>query len=104
MIELRERECLSAEAFARGFVAQCTLGQDFYGHVAVELLIVGPVHHTHSAFAELLDDAIVADNFSNHSVTALRVILGRDWRLVNAPSETSGKSAWSSDHPERNPG
>jgi hypothetical protein len=41
-------------------------GEDFKGHVAVELLVVGAIDFAHSAGTNFLKDAIVAKLLAQH--------------------------------------
>ena len=41
-------------------------GQDFYGNVAFQLLVVRKKHHSHPACADLLHDTVVAKIFPEH--------------------------------------
>jgi hypothetical protein len=59
MVELGESSGLMVEAFAGGFVRQRTRRQNFDGYFAVEVFIAGAINSTHSAGADLVDDAKV---------------------------------------------
>jgi hypothetical protein len=43
------------------------VGQELQGDEAMQLYVLGLVHHTHTTATELLDDAIVRDGLPNHS-------------------------------------
>ena len=66
MIHFRQCEGFFAEALAGGFVGQRARRQNLQGHVAVELLVVGAIHHTHPAFTDFPNDAVVAECEANH--------------------------------------
>ena len=53
------------------FVVQQMRGQELEGHIALELLVLGSIHNTHAALAELLDDAVVADRPADHDAQIL---------------------------------
>ena len=42
------------------------LGKDFQRHAALQLGVLGFVHHAHPAAADLADDAVVCDRFREH--------------------------------------
>jgi hypothetical protein len=60
-------------------------GQEFQSHEAVEFNVLGLVHDTHAAAAELLDNAVVRDGLPDERVGLCHraVILGCDCRRVN---------------------
>ena len=66
MVEAAERERFAAEALARRVVGQRAGGQDLQRDVAVEPLVVGAIDDAHAAFADLLEDAVVAEGLADH--------------------------------------
>jgi len=52
------------------------LGQDLQSHVPVQLGIGGPVHHTHTAFADLLQNLVMANGRSDHTTPPHAMQLG----------------------------
>ena len=49
------------------------LGQELQRHVPAERSVAGPVDRFHAAFAELLDDLVVAERSPDHRKTFLGV-------------------------------
>jgi len=62
----RRRPSLTEESLARYLVFLELGGEKLQGDRTVQSQILGPVDLTHSAFADLLGDAIVADGGADH--------------------------------------
>ena len=84
MIQLRERKSFLAKPLARAFVGQHAGGKNLHGHIAVKLFVMGAVHHSHSAGAQLIENFIVAENLADHEEATLAWMLGRTDIQVNA--------------------
>ena len=65
VVELGHRLGLALEAGEPLRVLRHLLGQHLDGHIPLEPLVLSPVHHAHSAGADLLDDAVVAECLTN---------------------------------------
>ena len=48
-----------------------TLGKHFQRNVAIEDFVAGAIDHTHPAFADFRDDAVAADQPTNHGTLAV---------------------------------
>jgi len=59
------------------------VGKEFQGHKAAQLYILGLVDHAHPTPAELLDDAVVGDDLTDHAGTSLGDHLGAKLPRVN---------------------
>jgi len=57
-------------------IARKSFGQEFQGDTATQLRILGLIHHTHAATAQLLDDAVVRDGLADHGRETAR---GMPW-------------------------
>ena len=62
----------AAEAFQRLLILRNFVRQEFQSHEAAEHGVLGLVHHTHPAAAELLDDAVVRNGLAKQKGEALR--------------------------------
>ena len=56
-------------------VLRHTVGQEFERYIPVEPRVFRLIHHTHPAFAELADDAIVRDGPPDHGVRSISVVV-----------------------------
>jgi hypothetical protein len=54
------------KAFERLLVLGHAFGQELQSHETVKGRVLGLVNHTHSAAAQLLDDAVVRDGLADH--------------------------------------
>ena len=76
MVEFRQRHGLCAEAFEDfGLAGQFGL-QHLDGDFAFEHGVEATVDRTHAAFADLLDDLIIADNLADHYSPPHVLLLG----------------------------
>jgi hypothetical protein len=66
MIDGRRRASFAKETSSRFFVADEFSRKRFYCNGAIELGVFGFVDHTHSAFADLFQDAVVEYGFTDH--------------------------------------
>jgi len=57
---------LFAKAHAGRFAVEGAAGEDLQRHVPLEPLVTGPVHDTHPARTNLLDQAVVSEGATNH--------------------------------------
>ncbi len=67
MIQGRGSLRLALEAAQRLQVAHDVVGQELESYETAEARVLGLVHHTHAAAAQLFDHAVVRDGLSNHS-------------------------------------
>src|ERR1700722_9839452 len=65
MTQLGERQRLFAELPSRRFICQQSGRQHFERYIAVQLLIVRTIDHSHTACTDLFDDAVVAKNVAD---------------------------------------
>src|ERR1700719_2073518 len=70
MIQGRRGTSFPAETFERLRVSGNIFRQELQGDEATKLRVLGLVNHTHPTTAQLLDDAVVRDGLSDHSVDA----------------------------------
>jgi hypothetical protein len=82
MVEFREGECFLTKSSAGTVIGERTFGENLDGYIAVEMLIAGTINHSHSALANFIDDAIVAE-FANGRSTLSRAMIRHE---KNAPS------------------
>ena len=75
VVERRQQLRLALEARQPVGVLGEQVRQDLDGHLAVERRVDGTPHHTHPPFANLLDEAVVADR-----------LVGGEFHLGEAPS------------------
>jgi hypothetical protein len=61
-----------------------TRGKEFESHKAAKIGILGLIHHTHPAAAELLNDAVMRYGLADQSKTSL---LGTNLRVDTLPSQ-----------------
>ena len=73
MIQLGKSNGLFVKALARNFVAERPRIQYLDGHFAIEVFVAGAINHTHSALANLLDQAVVTEWLTNERVLAQRL-------------------------------
>ena len=59
VVQLGQSQCLAAKALACGVVGEGAPGQDFQRNIALQLLVMGAIHHAHTAGTDLGDNAIV---------------------------------------------
>src|SRR5947209_6250039 len=62
MVQLGQRECFFAKAFAGCIVDEHSRGKNFDSYITVQLLIMSTINNTHATCTNLLDDAIVAQH------------------------------------------
>ena len=65
MVQPRQYAGLPAETLSGFLIRENSGRKDFYGHVAVELLVASTKHDTHATFAYLLEEAIVTQQDAN---------------------------------------
>ena len=68
MVECGGRFCFVDKAGAFLFGHGNVAGQELNGHVTVERGVVGFVHHTHPALAEMFEDGIMGYFTADHSL------------------------------------
>ena len=66
MIQQRGGAGLALEALQRFFIFVKVFRQKLGGHPAFEVDVLGLVHHTHAARAQLTQNAVVGDGAANH--------------------------------------
>src|SRR5215831_5063128 len=67
MVEPRQHECFVAEAFAGNFIVQYAWGEDLQREIAAQPLVARAEYHAHAASADLLDDPVTAQDYTDHS-------------------------------------
>ena len=68
MVQRRGGLRLALKSFEGLRVLRDFLGQELQRDEAVQVGVLGLVHHAHSTAAQLLDDAVVRDGRVNHAV------------------------------------
>jgi hypothetical protein len=63
VVELGQRESFLAKSLAGSFVREGAWGQDFYGNVAFQLLIMRKKYDSHATRPDLLHDAVAIEIF-----------------------------------------
>jgi hypothetical protein len=86
MVQGRRSACLPAKTFQSLWVLGEVFRKKLQGNEAPKLSVLGLVHHTHPATADLLDDAVVRDGQPNHWAE----ILGLGLAQVNEGEEVGG--------------
>jgi len=71
MIQGRCGARLSAKPLQHLRVASNVIGQELEGDEPAQASILGLVHHTHSAAAQLLNDAVMRDGLANVGGSAI---------------------------------
>jgi hypothetical protein len=66
MIELGEKKRFLAEVPARSFILEEAEREDFDGDVAVEAFVARAVDFAHTADADFVEDAVMAERLANH--------------------------------------
>jgi hypothetical protein len=64
MVECRGGSCFPPEAFERLWVAGYICGEKLQRDETAKLSVLGLIHHTHSAAAQLLNDAVMRDGLT----------------------------------------
>jgi hypothetical protein len=64
MVQGGQRSCLSPKPVAVPEIRFVRLRDELQRNVAAEHGVVGPVDHAHSAFADLLDDAVLPEQIA----------------------------------------
>jgi len=75
MVQSGRGLCLTVEAAQSLRVWREPRGKELQGDEAVELGVLGLIHHAHPAATELFEDAVVRDGLANHR---------RDWRNLRS--------------------
>jgi hypothetical protein len=60
VVEFGKGDSFFAELFAGRLVRQCARRQNFDGHFAVQVLVLGAVHFAHPTSADPFEDVVVA--------------------------------------------
>ena len=68
MIDGRSRSRLLFKALDRSTIPGDLIGQNLERHFAPQLQVLGTIHDTHAATAQLFDDAIVRNGLTDHRV------------------------------------
>ena len=66
MVQRRRGLGLALKASQRLRIFGDIVRQEFEGHEAAQLQILGLVHHAHATAAQLFDGAVVRDRLPNH--------------------------------------
>ncbi len=65
MVQARDRLCFALEALEAGGIGGHVGVEDLEGDVTIEARVAGAVHLAHSAFAQLVEDAIGSENITD---------------------------------------
>src|ERR1700731_3335791 len=76
MIQLGQSQGLFAEGSTSRVIIKGTRWQNFDRHVAVQLLVVRAIDHTHATGPDFFEDTVVAEHLADHSRSLLALILG----------------------------
>src|ERR1700730_17274629 len=85
MVEGRGGTRLAAETFQDLRVLLQIVGQKLQRNETAQLQVLGFIHHTHPATAELLDDAIVRDGLADHTQACYGGSGGKSMKPVDVP-------------------
>jgi hypothetical protein len=72
MIQPGQGERFLTKPFAGSFVPQGVGRENFDGDIAAQMLVVAAVHCPHAAFADFLDNSIMAEPSADHGERALQ--------------------------------
>src|SRR5258708_7734017 len=92
MIQAGEGQGLFAEAAAGGLVTHYAGGQELNGNFTLQVFVVGAVHNSHSAFADTLDEAVVAEGAAGNGLGGHTSLPGTESRAGCGP--VAAGSGW----------
>ena len=73
MIERARGLCFPVEAVARNRIVRDPIGKELERDKPMQPAVLGPVDHTHAAFAEDFEKPIVRDGMTDHGSKILRL-------------------------------
>ncbi len=88
MVQFAESQCLAAKALACGFVGERAPIQHFQRNVALQLFVMGAIHHAHAAGADLGDNTIVRYGAIEHAGSYARPDWLKESLIWTAGTET----------------